>query len=173
MGKTKVHDPIKIIVGLITNNKNIFSATTSILSKKFGPIDIESEILPFNHTDYYEQEMGQSLVRKFLSFRKLVKPDGVEKIKLLTNNIERRFCRSGKRSINIDPGYLTQNKLVLLTTKNYSHRLYIKNGIFAEVTLYFKNSEFQSWPWSYPDYKTDDYKNFFKRVRNTYLGQKK
>ena len=92
-------------------------------------------------------------------------------MKIFTNNVEKRLSQNNKRSVNIDPGYITPGKLVLLTTKNYSHRVYIRSGIYAEVALYFKNGRFQPWSWSYPDYRTDGYGIFFKRVRGLYMEQ--
>lgn len=171
MNKIRPHDPIKIIVGLISSEPSFFEGSSAYLTKKFGPVDLESEILPFNHTSYYQEEMGQNLKRKLLSFSDLAKPDGIEDIKLYTNSVEKDFSKNGRRPINIDPGYLTSGKLVLLTTKNYSHRIYLKNGIYAEVTLHYKNGDYQPWDWSYPDYKTDSYRIFFKRVRDIYMGQ--
>ena len=160
---------VKIITGLIAGEKDLFEKAENALLKKFGPIDLQSEVLLFNHTDYYTEEMGKPLLRKFVSFKKLVKPDGIQKIKLFTNKLEDAFSSNGKRRINVDPGYLTAAKLVLLSTKDYTHRIYLGSGIYAEVTLHYKYGVFEPWQWSYPDYKTPDYKNFFIGVRRKYL----
>ena len=173
MGKLKSRDRVKIVVGLISRDKKLFADAARLLMRKLGPVDTESDILVFNQTTYYQPEMGKDLTRKFLSFFGLLTPEGVEKIKLFTNKLEKRFSRYGKRAINIDPGYITSAKLVLLTTKDYSHRIHIGKGIYAEVTLFFQDGEFRPWQWSYPDYKTDAYKDFFGRVRNIYMEQLK
>lgn len=171
MGQIKPPKPIKLIVGLIFKDLSICKQTEYFLKKRFGDIDAESLIIPFNHTDYYKDELGENLLRKFFSFRKLVKLENISKIKTLTNTIESKLSQAKKRTINIDPGYLDLNKLVLLTTKDYSHRIYLSRGIFAEVTLHYQNSTFQPWPWTYPDYKTKEYIDFFNQVRKIYAQQ--
>jgi hypothetical protein len=171
MGKIKKSAPVKIIAGLIASEERLFDKVSAILSKRLGAIDNESKPCSFNYTNYYTREMGNGLKRKFLSFERLVQPDGIEKVKIFTNHIEKRLSRHGKRSVNIDPGYLSDSKLVLLTTKDYCHRLYLNKGIYAEVTLYFREGEFRPWEWSYPDYKTSAYKDFFGRVRQCYCEQ--
>lgn len=171
MGEVKNPVPVKIIAGLIASDEGLFNKAARLLSKKFGPVDIESATWPFDRTTYYQEEMGEGLRRKFLGFRGLAGPVGIERIKIFTNTIEKKFLCSGKRRINIDPGYITAGKLVLLTTKNYSHRIYLNKGIYAEVTLFFKNGDFQPWEWSYPDYKTHLYRDFFRQVRDLYMEQ--
>lgn len=169
MGKIPLLSPVKIITGLISNDVKILDKISYMLFKELGPIDLESHTLPFNTTRYYNDEMGDRLKRKFLSFQKLKDLENIYKLKIFTNKLEDRFSVSGKRRINIDPGYLTLGKLVLLTTKNYTHRLYLKNGVHAEVTLFFKDKSYQPWEWTYPDYKTKEYIDFFNRVRQIYI----
>ncbi|MBL7069729.1 MAG: DUF4416 family protein [Candidatus Omnitrophica bacterium] len=161
---------VKIIAGLIFKDRETLKKTLRVLSRKLGPIDMESEIFPFNLTRYYNDEMGEDLKRKFISFRKLRDSKDIYKLKLFTNKVEKRLSISGRRRINIDPGYLTLAKLVLFTTKDYSHRIYIEDGIYAEVTLSFKNGSYKPWEWTYPDYKTTDYITFFNRVRSLYIN---
>ncbi len=139
------------------------------MSKKFGAVDYKSPIYDFNLTDYYRKEMGPSLKRQFLSFSELIAPTKLAKIKLFTNKLEKRYSKNGKRLINIDPGYVTASKLVLATTENYYHRIYLDRGIFAEVTLYFKKGSFQPFEWTYPDYKTKGYIETFNHIREIYM----
>ena len=168
MGKTKKHTPVKLIVGFIFQEKTILKKAEAALRRNFGKIDFQSETLVFNHTDYYKKEFGNNLLRKFISFQKLVNPETLAEIKLSTNKIEENFSKSGLRRINIDPGDLDLSKLVLATTKDYSHRIYLKKGIYAEVTLFFKSKRFQPWPWTYPDYRTGEYAGIFNEIRNIY-----
>ncbi len=171
MGKIRRVLPVKLISGIITGDENNFDIVQGILSKKFGAVDYKSPIYDFNLTDYYRKEMGPSPKRQFLSFSESTAPTKLAKIKLFTNKLEKRYSKNGKRLINIDPGYVTASKLVLATTKDYSHRIYLDKGIFAEVTLYFKSGSFQPFEWTYPDYKTRDYIESFNHIREIYMQQ--
>jgi len=169
MGKIMSSCPVKIITGLIFKDQKIFEKATAFLSKNLGPIDLESAPFLFKFTNYYNDEMGTGLKRKFLSFKKLEKSEDIYKVKIFTNKLEEKFSVSGKRKVNIDPGYLTLSKLVLLTTKDYSHRIHLRNGIHAEITLCFKDKAYQPLEWTYPDYKTEGYREFFNHVRGIYI----
>ncbi len=168
----KKREKVKLIAGLISNDAGLFDKIKLILEKKFhNTVDFESPLLDFIHTDYYNEEMGFNLKRKFLSFKRKVPLENIEKVKLLAKAVENRTSINGKRTINIDPGYLDLSKLVLFSTKDYSHRIYISKGIFAEVTLYYKDKKFNPWPWTYPDYKTKEYISVFDSIRELYKKQ--
>lgn len=174
MGNIRPAGKVKLIVGLISNNAALFDKVECILEKKIkNKIDFKSGILNFIHTNYYNDEMGTGLKRKFFSFRKEVPLKNIEKVKLISNKLEKKFSLNNKRTINIDPGYLDLSKFVLFSTKDYSHRIHIGRGIFAEVTLYFKNERFNAWPWTYPDYKTDQYISIFNYMRKLYKDEVK
>ena len=160
---------VKLIAGLISNDTALFDRVRPLLEKEFGSkVDFDGPTLDFIHTDYYNEEMGRSLKRKFFSFKKSVPLAGIEKVKLLTNAIEEKYSVSGKRRINIDPGYLDLSKVVLFSTKDYTHRIHVGKGIFAEVTLFYMNKSFTAWPWTYPDYKTESYISIFNKIREIY-----
>lgn len=174
MGIARTHPPVKLIVGMISGDLELFLKVSLILTKKFGIIDFKSQILDFQHTDYYQNQMGINLKRQFVSFKKLINPEGVASIKIYTNNVEKKFSISGpqpKRRVNIDPGYVTNSKLILATTKDYNHRIYLNRGIFAEVTLSFYDKTFHPWDWTYPDYKTQQYMDIFNTIRGIYIEQ--
>jgi hypothetical protein len=171
MGTITQRLPVKLFTGLIFQDLALLEQAKTILARHFGRIDFQSCILPFTHTDYYEEEFGKDLKRAFVSFARLIPPEGLARIKVKTNQIERRFCRGQSRRINIDPGYLDLAKLVLASSKDYVHRIYLDRGIYAEVTLFFQDKAFQSWPWTYPDYKTADYLAIFNQVRACYANQ--
>lgn len=173
MGKAILPAQAKIIAGFIFSDYRTFNKAVSHLSKKLGPVDTESDSFQFNHTDYYCAEMGQGLIRRFVAFKRLRGLDNIYMLKLITNNLEMRLSPSVNRSINIDPGYLTASSVILLTTKNYTHRIYLKNGIFAETTLFFKNGSYQPWEWTFPDFKTEEYIKFFNTTRASYLNDLK
>ncbi len=169
MGEIKTHPPVKLIAGLIFRDEDAAEKAKSSLERRFGKIDFESPVLPFLHTDYYQGEFGVNLKRQFLSFQKLIDPENLSRIKITTNKIEKRLSRDNKRRINIDPGYLDLSKLVLATTKDYSHRIYLKQGIYAEVTLFYQNREFKPSNWTYPDYRSPEYAEIFNKIRSLYL----
>lgn len=167
MGKLKKLEKVKLIIGIIAQENNLHLADEKI-KDTLGEIDFESEILPFTHTDYYEKEFGRNLYRKFISFKRLIYPDELLKCKIITNEIEEILSSNNKRKINLDAGYLSLSKLVLASTKDYSHRIYIGDDIFAEITLFYKDKTFQPTPFTYPDYRTKDYIDIFNHIREIY-----
>lgn len=173
MGMTRKTRPAKLILGMISQDIRFFDIAKDKTERRFGTIDCESEIFAFDQTGYYEKEMGTCLKRKFLSFKKLINADRIAKIKSFTNKLEKitRGSKLSGRKINLDPGYITDAKLVLATTKDYYHRIYLGKGIFGEVTLCFKEGSFRDFPWTYPDYRKLGYINFFNEVRKIYLEQ--
>lgn len=173
MGKVKKHQPVKLIAGLIIAEMDILSEVEQKLIDQFGKIDFESELLPFDYTDYYEPEMGEKLMRKFVSFERLLDPGEIAQAKLFTNELEAKFLfpNTTNRRVNIDPGYITFAKLVLVTTKDHAHRIYLRDGIFAEITLAFRNKTFSSCEFTYPDYRTESYIAIFNQIRNIYRRQ--
>jgi hypothetical protein len=171
MGLPILHKKVKLIVGFIFNNEAILSRAESLISKKFGPIDLQSHIIDFSHTGYYEKELGKKLKRKFISLKELISIENIFRVKLLTNDIECKLARFDKRTINIDPGYITEGKLVLLTTKDREHRIYLNKGIYAESTLKFYKGTYLPWSTTYPDYRTENYIKIFNAIRNLYKSQ--
>jgi len=162
---------MKLIIGFIFKNEKVVERAKLLLKKRFGEIDFESSTLAFKHTDYYCAEFGKDLKRRFISFKKLISPQDLPRIKLTTNRIENRLSCAGSRLINIDPGYLDLAKLILASTKDYKHRIYLSQGIFAEVTLFYQGGTFRSWEWTYPDYQTDEYIAIFNQIRGIYATQ--
>lgn len=173
MGEAKKHPPVKLVVGMISGRKPLFDTAQRELVAQFGFLDYESTLMPWECTDYYSRELGENLLRKFLAFERLIEPERLAEIKLFTNQLEAKFSEGRARRINLDPGYLDSAKLVLATTKNCDHRIYIGQGIFAEVTLYFQGKSFRAWEWTYPDYATPGYIAIFNQIRSLYREQMK
>lgn len=171
MGKVKTHKPVRLFIGFIFKDFDILNKADGYLRKHFGEKDFESQTLPFIHTDYYENEFGKNLLKKFISFKRLIKPEALSRIKIFTNELEKRLSFCSSRRINIDPGYLDLSKVVLATTKDYTHRLYLKKGIYAEVTLFCQDKIFKPWAWTYPDYKSAEYIAIFNQLRKIYAEQ--
>ena len=171
MGKTKQPRPVKLICSLFSGNVTPLAAAREALLDRFGYVDYQSEMLPFDHTAYYAGEFGQNLLRQIVAFRNLIPPDSLAEIKLITNAIEMTGTLQGRRQVNLDPGYISLGKLVLATTKDYSHRIYLGRGIYAEVTLQYKRGEFQPWEWTYPDYASHGYRKICGEIRAIYANQ--
>ncbi len=163
----------KLVVGFFMKDKNMLKPFAEKLHQAFGPVDIVSSWIPFDFTSYYETEMGAPLFRRLLTFEKLVPQDQLVHIKLYTNELEMQYMDSGKRLINSDPGILSHERFVLATGKNFTHRIYLTNGIFADLTLIFTKGRFQELPWTYPDYKDKNILSFLEKVRSKYLNDLK
>lgn len=161
---------VKLVAGMLSSEKELFGEAVNALSREYGEADYRSSLMPFGFTRHYEEEMGGGLLRQFVSFKNPVEPDALYKIKLRAMGIENEYLNaSGGRRINIDPGYVEGAKLVLATSKNYDHRIYIGGGVFAEVTLHFRGSSFIPWEWTYPDYRTKEYIDIFNHIRTIYM----
>jgi len=168
LGDPRPHPPVCLTVGMLSAFPVLFERAAALLADRFGPVSRESEVFDFDFTAYYEPQMGKGIKRRFLAFERLVMPERLAEIKLWTNRLERRLAGPEfpvPRPVNLDPGYLTPSKLVLATTKDRSHRLYLGRGIYAEVTLQYEKGRFAPLPWTYPDYRTEGYAKFFEAVR--------
>ena len=172
MGKPKNPEPVRLFIGMLSGDPKLFSAAANILTKKFGPLLLESELIPFEFTDYYTPEMGENLWRKFVAFQRMVSPEKLASIKLFTNHLEETYSQNKKRRINLDPGLLTPARVILASTKDFSHRIYLKSGIYAEITLLFHKGKFETLVWTYPDYRTEPYLKFFSALRSIKNGEK-
>ena len=159
-----------LLCGIIRRPEVSRKTIVSRLETEFGPVDKQSEEFPFYLTTYYEPEMGENLLRSFLTFKKYVSPAVQAKIKIKTNEIESEFIKNGCREINLDPGLLTAHNLSLTTGKDFSHRIYIRDGIFAEVTLMVNKGKLAPLPWTYADYQLPEVLNFFEKQRQVFLA---
>jgi len=171
MGEIKKTGSVKLVIGFLYGDPGILDEALKSLSRSFGNIDFKSSQMDFSYTTYYREEMGDGLKRSFVSFENLVDPENAYKTKLTTNILEKKLSGNGKRRINIDPGYIDMAKLVLFSTKDYAHRIPVGSGIFAEVTLFYKDGRYNSWPWTYPDYKSEEYSGIFNSMRETYRNR--
>ncbi|HDZ23440.1 MAG: DUF4416 domain-containing protein [Thermoplasmata archaeon] len=166
-------DPVKFIVSLFSAEKELVDRVIEELSGIFGPTDWISKECYFDRTRYYEKEMGWPLHRRFVSFEQLIVPENMVSAKLQTNSIEQRYLREGQRRINIDPGYVSPERLVLATGKNYIHRIYLSKGIYADLTLVFSKGHFEPLKWTYRDYADPEVRAYFETVRERYMKQRK
>ena len=170
MGTVTTPQPAALIAGICYADSIVYDKAMKRLAAVYGPLEIESPAFPFDMTDYYTGEMGAGLVKRFLCFSRPVPLESLPGIKILTNGVENDLASVKDdriaRRINIDPGYVTLSKLVLATTKDYSHRIYIGEGIYAEVTLRFAGGAFTAHDTTYPDYQSPLAIDFFNTVRD-------
>jgi len=167
---------VKLICGIIAGEESVFKRAEDKLVHLYGHIDLESATFAFDFTDYYAKQMEEDLKRKFLSFEKLISPEKLSDMKIQTNKLEdeiKEEFEAGHRIVNLDPGYLTPSALIMATAKNFAHRVPLQNGIYAHLEFLFAKDEVRILDWTYPDYKTEGYQNFFLDVRRVYLSQLK
>src|SRR5215470_1029385 len=171
-----VHPPaqVKLFCALLVAPTLPVDEVETVLAETYGVIALRSVPTPFIQTTYYEREMGTNLTRLYIAFDPLVSIGMLAAVKHMTNRLEARWSTShGQRRVNIDPGYLDLAKVVLASTKDHSHRLYIGDGIFAEVTLRYRQHAFQPWEWTYPDYRVPSTLTSFHQLRALYQRQRR
>jgi hypothetical protein len=173
MSKPNTAEPVKLFFSVLAVTAELLNETISELSALYGQADFVSEQMSFDYTDYYSPEMGAALVRRFLSMEKLIRPESLPDIKLATNEIEEKSTLSGSRQVNIDPGYLAKAQLILATGKGYAHRPYLRDGIYADLTLFYQGKKFCTLPWTYPDYADEKQLLMLSKIREKYLSQLK
>jgi hypothetical protein len=177
MWQLQAPKPAKLIIGVLAADQECLTAALEAINANFGKTDCVSDVWPFDQTDYYKEQTGENILRQFVSIEKLIDPGKLAKIKLKTNKIEQKLAEQSPsdllRPVNLDPGLIEPSKLVLATTKNYSHRIYLGKKIFAEVTLIFDKGAWRPFDYTYPDYRQDCYFDFFEKVRTRLLEQLK
>lgn len=169
MSTPKAPQPAKLVTGIILKEKRLVDKLVNILAERFGPVDIISRWFSFDYTSYYETEMGSPLFRRMLAFEILIDQQRLAEIKNYTNYIESVYSENGNRAVNIDPGYMLCERFVLATGKNYTHRIYIGNNIYADLTLIYQDGGFKKLPWTYPDYTDDKMMDYLNNVRHKYI----
>jgi hypothetical protein len=162
-------NPVKLFIGMISQDISLFERLKGDLISLFGPSDMESPVWQWEHTDYYLKEMGAGLKRRFVFFQRLINPKDIVEIKLKTIEFEKQYLNeNGGRRINLDPGYLNSAKVVLVSAKDFSHRIYLGNGIYGEVTLIYSGNAYHTLPYTFPDFRTQECFDVFKKAREMY-----
>jgi hypothetical protein len=176
MGNAAEHEPVVLTLTAFSRYTEALEWVEEIAIKEYGDLLHQSPVVDFDFTSYYTAQMGKGLKLKLLAFKKLIDPRQLPAIKHLTNDLEKRFAKESnhdeERPLNLDPGYLTPAKFLLATTKDASHRIYLDQGMFAEVTLYYMHGAWHDWPWTYPNYKQPEYKEFLQHCREYLMGQR-
>lgn len=163
--------PAKLVISIFMQDKHHLQKAVRSLSESFGSVDMVSPWLPFDQTDYYTAEMGTPLFRRFISFDGLIQQDALADIKCFTNGLEGQFSKEGKRLVNIDPGYMVAERFVLATGKNYTHRIYLRARIYADLSLIYRKGRFRPLDWTYPDYVGEAIIRLLHSIRDRYMFQ--
>ncbi len=166
-------EPVTLVCGLLSARPEILDEAEAQLVGRYGPVDVRSSDIDFDFTSYYEPQMGRGLTRRFVSFARKVDPGRLAEIKRATNALEAEAARAhafAARPVNLDPGYISPAKLVLASCKDRAHRIYLGQGIYAEITLRFRGGRFQPVETTYPDYRTAAYIEFFAAVRSRHMS---
>lgn len=162
-----MHDLMKPIVGILTSRTDMLSEIIAALEKHFGKPDIIGPWQAFDHTRYYEEEMGPNLSRCFISFEELRSPSEARDYKRIGTEVEERFLTDGRRSVNVDPGYLDANKVVLVSAKGGGHKIAIAPGVYADMLLWY-NKGWQAFPWAFPDFRDGSLFPLFQHMRRAF-----
>ncbi|MFH1758347.1 MAG: DUF4416 family protein [Pseudomonadota bacterium] len=174
MSLARSPQPVKLVMSFVFAEGEVFAAAISEADRQYGAVDFLTEPLPFDFTSYYEPEMGRGLKRRLAGFGPLITPDQLPEIKIWTNALESKFLNEREgRKVNIDPGYMAASKFILATGKDYSHRVYLGQGIYGDLTLWFQKGAFTSLPWTYPDYASQPLIGLINLLRKRYLWQLK
>jgi hypothetical protein len=172
MAEPRAPVPVLLVVAAFSRHDAALAWGRSRLAECLGPVGLASAPLQFNQTRYYEPTMGPNLRKQFLAFANLIGAADLASIKRRTNELERQLVEAAAypdaRPLNLDPGILTLGKFMLATTKDQAHRIYLRDGIFAEVTLRFEAGAFEPWPWTYADYREPALRDFLREARDFY-----
>ena len=168
MGILKIPILVKLICAITFSKKINIEDIYDTLHHAYGDIDSFSRVYNFKYTKYYEKEMTGELKKVYISFKPLVTAETLPEIKTRTNLFEKMFAVNSKRVVNLDPGYIEKAKLILVTTKDFSHRIYLGSGIFGDLQYRLKDGHYQISEWTYPDYREKEVLEFFLNVRNKY-----
>jgi len=170
MGLPLPPQPVLLLLAAFSRYEEALAWARRQAAAAWGSIALESPKFEFTETDYYEATMGSRLRKVFFAFVQPFAPDRLADVKLQTNAWEKEYAALGRhlepRPLNLDPGYLAEGKLVLASTKDHAHRIYLGGGIYAEPTLQYKHRRWQPHPWTYADYRREDYQQFFSACRD-------
>lgn len=173
MSQPKEPRPVKLVASIFSPRKELIGEALRLMSEEFGSTDYLSRFIPFDYTDYYREEMGWPLVRRFVSFEGLIDPSFLPEVKLFTNGLEGHFASAGRRGVNVDPGYLSEFHLILATGKGFAHRPYLRDGVYADLTLIYRDKAFRPLEWTYPDYRSKETIDILTKLRRKYVFQLK
>ncbi|MBI5234099.1 MAG: DUF4416 family protein [Deltaproteobacteria bacterium] len=166
--KPSLPKSVNLITSIFSAKEGLIDEVMERLVLNFGALDFKSALLDFVQTDYYESELGPCLKRRIISFSDLIEIERLIEIKLFTNSMEQDYLSDAKRQTNIDPGYLSLERVVLATCKDFAHRIYLGKGVYADLTLVYRGKDFRPLEWTYPDYASDELRHILREIRSLY-----
>ncbi len=173
MGTPHPPEASLLFISLLFSRRDVYDSVSLVLLSRFGDTLLNSDACLWNHTHYYDDELGVPIFRKLLFFREKFDPLCLPDVKLETNDLEAAHAVQGKRRINIDPGYLMRSRVVLASAKDYSHRIYLGKGIYGEVALYYQGNHFNPLPYTYQDYRNPQTAELFEQARKELIRRER
>jgi hypothetical protein len=171
VAKPQAADPVKLFVAVLWTEPDSLQSAMKSLRSKWGETDFEGSDYPFDMTDYYESEMGGKLKRRLTSFRDLVPPDCLSSAKHICNDIEDRLSGEKGRYVNLDIGYLDHNKIVLASFKGAGQKIYLADGVWADMVARYRGRRYCPFEWTFPDFRDGRYDHELVQIRQIYLNQ--
>ncbi len=165
MSLRKAAPPAGLLFSVLFREERDFDRAARMIAERAGGVESVGGQFPFDRSDYYEREMGAPLYRRFLLADGPIPREELVQAKLGAWAIENALSRNGRRTVNIDPGLLTEENVVLATGKNYAHRIYLCDGVYADLSLVFENGEYRPLPWTYPDIASSVIRSFLGELR--------
>ncbi len=173
MAKPQAADPVKLFVAILWTQASSLQSAVEKLNSYWGDVDFASKDFPFDTTKYYEPEMGANLKRRLVSFLRLVPPESLCRAKHFCNGIEDALPGEKGRLVNLDVGYLDHNKIVLASFKGAGQKIYLGDGVWADLVARYRNGRYSPFEWTFPDFRTGRYDEFFSQLRRIYRDQLK
>jgi hypothetical protein len=171
MAEPRAVDPVKQFVAVLWRDAAALDTATHVLQDHWGPIDVAGPDHPFDATDYYVAEMGNGLQRRLLAFAQLVPPDSLAAAKRLCNDLELRLTANRGRQVNLDVGYLDHNKIVLASVKYAGQKIYLGDGVYADLVARYTRNHYAPFEWTFPDFRDGRYNEELAEMRDRYLSQ--
>jgi len=166
MSTPSVANEVVLVVGLMSSDENLIKSIKEELSKKYGRISSESETMNFTHTDFYESEFGKKLKKQYISFVNRISPDELVDAKHFCYLLELEHIKQNKRLISIDPGYVSETSVVLSSFKERSHRIYVMDGVYADLEMVYENKKWVPFKWTFSEMLSTEFQEFFKNIKN-------
>lgn len=171
LAKPVLVQPVKLFVAVLWSDEHLLQNALSQLCEKWGEMDYSGPDHPFDITDYYEPEMGKGLKRRIISFDRLVTPESIREAKLFCNEIEENSKSNFGRQVNLDIGYLDHNKVVLASAKAAGQKIYLGDGIYADLVARYAQGKYRPFEWTFLDFRDGRYDSELVEIRSKYLTQ--